>query len=49
MPQGEIRLSDPLPAEADEPEIAHLSRLVIDFNRQDFGRLRKLIDVINDS
>jgi hypothetical protein len=46
-PQGDLRLSKPLPEEADEPEIAHLPRLVVDFNRQDLGRLRKLIDAIN--
>jgi uncharacterized protein (TIGR00730 family) len=46
-PQGDLTLSDPLPIESDEPEIAHLPRLVVDFNRQDFGRLRALIDEIN--
>jgi len=46
-PQGDLRLSKPLPEEADEPEIANLPRLVVDFNRQDLGRLRKLIDAIN--
>jgi uncharacterized protein (TIGR00730 family) len=47
IPQGNIYLSMPLPAEADEPEIANLPRLIVDFNRKDFGRLRKLIDAIN--
>jgi len=46
-PGGNLSLSKPLPAEEDEPEIALLPRLVIDFNRRDFGRLRKLIDAIN--
>lgn len=46
-PNGRLSLSAPLPVEADEPEIAHLPRLVIDFNRTDFGRLRELIDAIN--
>jgi uncharacterized protein (TIGR00730 family) len=45
--QGDLFLSGPQPEEADEPEIGHLPRLVLDFNRQDFGRLRELIDVIN--
>ena len=36
-----------LPEEADEEQIADLPRLVVDFNRKDFGRLRKLIDAIN--
>ncbi len=42
-----MRLSEALPEEADEPEIAHLTRLIVDFNRKDFGRLRNLIDAIN--
>ncbi|MDX1764206.1 MAG: TIGR00730 family Rossman fold protein [bacterium] len=46
-PDGRIRPSDSLPEEADEVEIAHLPRLLVDFSRQDFGRLRDLIDAIN--
>jgi uncharacterized protein (TIGR00730 family) len=46
-PQGNIYLSEPLPAEVDEPEIANLPRLVVDFNRKNFGGLRSLIDTIN--
>jgi uncharacterized protein (TIGR00730 family) len=48
LPQGDIALSGPLPVETDEPEIAHLPRLVVDFNRKDFGRLRSFIDAINE-
>jgi hypothetical protein len=47
-PEGDLLLSGPLPEESDEFEIAHLPRLLIDFNRKDFGRLRELIDVINE-
>jgi uncharacterized protein (TIGR00730 family) len=47
IPQGNIYLSGSLPPEADEPEIANLSRLIVDFNRKDFGKLRKIIDAIN--
>ncbi len=47
-PGGRIYLSGPLPEETDEPEIAHLPRLVLDFNERDFGRLRSLINVVND-
>jgi hypothetical protein len=43
----QFRLSGPLPAEKDEPELAHLPRLVFRFNRSSFGRLRQLIDEIN--
>ncbi len=47
IPQGDLFLSGPLTEEMDEPEIAYLPRLILDFNRRDFGRLRELIDVIN--
>jgi hypothetical protein len=33
--------------ESDEPELAQLPRLVVDFNKKDFARLRQLIDAIN--
>jgi hypothetical protein len=47
-PGGNMVLSKALPEEKDEPEIAHLQRLVIDFKQDDFGALRKLIDSLND-
>ncbi len=46
-PCGELFLSQALPEEADEPDIAHLPRLVMDFNRRHYGRLRQLIDAVN--
>lgn len=46
-PGGELFLSQALPEEADEPELAYLPRLVMDFNRRHFGRLRQLINAIN--
>jgi len=36
-----------LPEEADEPGISHLPRLVLTFNRKNFGRLHQLIDHLN--
>lgn len=36
-----------LPEEINEPEIAHLPRLCLQFNRKSYGRLRQLIDRIN--
>lgn len=36
-----------LPEEAGEPELAELPRLVFEFGRRHFGRLRMLIDMIN--
>lgn len=38
---------DALPEEAGEPELAHLPRLVFTFGRRQFGRLRMLIDAVN--
>ncbi|MEZ4576967.1 MAG: hypothetical protein R2861_02690 [Desulfobacterales bacterium] len=35
-PGGDIAAFRPLPAEADEPEIRHLPRLVVDFNRKNW-------------
>ncbi|HEY1683869.1 MAG TPA: TIGR00730 family Rossman fold protein [Tepidisphaeraceae bacterium] len=42
------RVSDALPQEKDEQAIAELPRLVFQFNRRDHGRLRMLIDFLND-
>jgi uncharacterized protein (TIGR00730 family) len=47
-PDGDLYLSGPLPEEEDEPEISHLPRLIVHFNQKEFGRLRKLIDTINE-
>jgi hypothetical protein len=47
-PGGDLFLSRPLQEEADEPEIAHLHRLVVDFDRRDFSKLKKLIDALNE-
>ncbi|HAR95408.1 MAG TPA: TIGR00730 family Rossman fold protein [Deltaproteobacteria bacterium] len=47
-PGGDIVASEALEAEMDDDDVTHLPRLVIDFNRTDFGRLINLIDVIND-
>lgn len=45
---GEIRETGPLPEESDEqPATLSLHRLLVPFNRRNFGRLRQMIDVIN--
>jgi uncharacterized protein (TIGR00730 family) len=49
LPGGGIVASRALKAEMDDADVIHMPRLVIDFNRKDFGRLRSLIDSINDS
>ena len=47
-PGGRIAASGALEAEREDADVIHLPRLVIDFNRKNFGRLRSLIDSIND-
>lgn len=45
---GRMAASGALEDELDDKDVIHLPRLVIDFNRKDFGRLRSLIDSINN-
>ncbi|HEX4053718.1 MAG TPA: LOG family protein [Tepidisphaeraceae bacterium] len=45
---GIYRTSAALNVERDEPALADLPRLVFQFNRRDHGRLRILIDFLND-
>jgi len=44
---GTFTIGGPLPEEKDEPELAHMPRLIFHFNRRTYGRLRKLIDCLN--
>ncbi len=44
---GTFEQQGALPAEQDDTSIAHLTRLVFQFDRHQQGRLRRLIDVIN--
>jgi uncharacterized protein (TIGR00730 family) len=48
LPGGRITASGALEAETDDADVSHLPRLLVDFNRKNFGRLRSLIDSIND-
>lgn len=43
-----VHRSAALPEEADEPDLTHLPRLLFRFDRRSFGRLRMLIDRINE-
>jgi uncharacterized protein (TIGR00730 family) len=45
--EGCFTVGPALPEEHDDPELAALPRLVFQFNRRDYGRLRQLIDGIN--
>ncbi|MFQ5904264.1 MAG: TIGR00730 family Rossman fold protein, partial [Candidatus Binatia bacterium] len=47
LTEGEVRQTGPLPEESDDPETLSFYRLLVPFNRKDFGRLRQMIDVIN--
>jgi uncharacterized protein (TIGR00730 family) len=45
---GGFKVTGALSVERDEPALAALPRLVFDFNRREHGRLRMLIDHLND-
>jgi uncharacterized protein (TIGR00730 family) len=45
---GEVRQTEPLAAEANDANTLHLHRLAMRFNREDYARLRQMIDVINE-
>jgi len=44
---GQFTVGQPLPEERDESALAHMPRLIFPFNRRDYGRLRQLIDFVN--
>lgn len=45
--KGKIKPTEPLTEETDDPATLHLHRLSVPFNRENFARLRQMIDVIN--
>ncbi|MCH6545408.1 MAG: TIGR00730 family Rossman fold protein [Deltaproteobacteria bacterium] len=47
LTEGEIKKTDPLPDESDDPDTLQLPRLLVPFSLSDYGRLRQMIDVIN--
>jgi uncharacterized protein (TIGR00730 family) len=49
LPEGTITASGPLPVEREDNDFVDLPRLVLDFDRRDFGRLKSLIDAVNDA
>lgn len=49
LTEGKIESSTALDAEVREKEILHMPRLVLKFNRKSFGRLRQLINAINQA
>ena len=46
--QGQIEQSAALPEEKNEPELASLPRLILVPNQRQYGRIRQLIDAVND-
>ncbi len=47
--EGEIRRTEPLREEKNTPELNHLPRVVLKPHRHNFGRLRQLIDALNQA
>jgi hypothetical protein len=47
--EGKISRSSPFPEEINEENLSKLNRLAFTFNRKDFGRLRQMIDLLNQS
>jgi len=47
--EGRFTIGEPLSEEREESELAALPRLIFHFNRRSFGRLRQLIDCINQA
>ncbi len=45
---ADFRASGPLKVERNEPDLRHLPRLVFNFNRRDYGGIRRLIDHLNN-
>jgi len=48
LPGGTIAASGALAVEEVDDDVVSLPRLLIDFNRRSFGRLRNLIDAVNN-
>jgi hypothetical protein len=46
--QGRIQQSVALPEEKNEPELASLPRLILVPDQRHYGRIRRLIDAVND-
>jgi len=47
LTEGKIKQTEPLADELDDPATLHLHRLLVPFKREEFARLRQMIDVIN--
>ena len=45
---GKIQIIEPTPDEIEDNDNLNLARIAFNFNRRDYGRLRQLIDVLNE-
>lgn len=48
LPDGDIVPCAAFPCEVEDGDFVELPRLVVDFNRKDFGGLKSFIDAVND-
>jgi len=48
LASGKFTQGGALPQESGEPDLAHLPRLIFQPHRRNFGRLRKVIDAVNE-
>jgi len=46
---GRYEIGKPLPAEGDQPELANLPRLICTPRRSHYGKMRKMINALNQS
>jgi hypothetical protein len=49
LQSGRYELGTPMPAEADQPELADLPRLICTPRRSHYGKMRKMINALNQS
>ncbi|MDX2479800.1 MAG: TIGR00730 family Rossman fold protein [Desulfuromusa sp.] len=47
VPGGKMSLTSPLPEEHDQPDLKHLPRMTLEFNRRSYGLLKSFIRRIN--
>ena len=47
IPGGKMSISSALPEEHDQPDLKHLPRLTVEFNRRSYGLLKSFIRRIN--
>ena len=46
--EGKVKIIEPTPEEVEDNDNLSLARIAFNFNRRDYGRLRQLIDILNE-